>query len=230
VPTSWEYKAANRLQIGILHTEGTSVGWAFGLRNLMIPNAAGYGEWDLRRFPPIEPITGQPFDHARNSIVKIGLERGAEWIGMLDSDVICPRDAFLRLMAHNLPVVSGMYCRRSPPHTVPVMQKNGQWHCVPPNSGLHEVDLVGAGILLIHRSVLESLPPLAPGKPWFHWKVDLEGLVPQGEALSEDFAWNLHIRKHGYKIICDSSVHCKHVGLGESTYLNYQPHTAQPVT
>ena len=97
----------------------------------------------------------------------------------------------------------------------------------PPNA-LIEVDYVGAGCLLMRRDLLEKMAahPIAPerGKVWFDWRVDNAANLPQGEALSEDFAMNLHVRRNlGIKVMVDTSIQCRHVGLGEATYNNLQP-------
>lgn len=145
--------------------------------------------------------------------------------GFLDSDVIPPPDAYIRLMAHRLPIVSGVYHRRSHPVGVPVMIKNGTWYAGYPKNSLVEVDLVGAGLMVIHRSVLTSIPPLDPdlGRNWFSWRVDRGHKLPPGEGLSEDFAYNLHCRRHGYKIIVDTSIISKHVGNMEVTENHIAP-------
>lgn len=171
-------------------------------------------------------MAGQPFDMARNTICMKALEGGFEWCFMLDSDVIPPRDAVPRLMAHRKPIISGMYCRRSPPHGVPVMIKNGGWHTNFPLGSVQEVDLVGAGCLLIHRSVLERMPPIDPqfGKHWFSWRVDRASVLPPGEALSEDFSFCVHARRTlGIPTLVDTSIKCKHVGLAMADYAEYLP-------
>lgn len=209
---SWEIKASNRVLCGILHVENVTMAWAIGFRRLIVPG-------------PIFPVCGAPFDHARNSICQQAQNLGLEYVFFLDSDVIPPADAILRLLAHNQPIISGVYHRRSPPHGVPVAINDQGWAIIPPNSGIHEVNLVGAGCLLIHRSVLEKLPPLDErrGKRWFDWRSDMAANLPPGEALSEDFAFCLHARRNGYKILVDSNVQCKHCGLGEAGFGSFIP-------
>src|SRR5438105_390931 len=111
IVASWEILAANSVQVIILHTDVVSTAWSLGLRNLIVPG------------PPVEVLAGMPYDMARNKGNMIALERGCSHVMHLDSDVIPPRDAILRLLKHKLPIVSGLYCRRSPPHAVPVMMK-----------------------------------------------------------------------------------------------------------
>lgn len=187
--------------------------WSAMFRRLIIPG-------DFWFVPP-----GLPFDHARNAAVQHFLSTPYEWLFSLDSDVCAPPDTILRLLSHGLPIVSGMYCRRSPPHSVPVMMKNGQWHTQFVPGQVVEVDVVGNGCLLVHRSVFEKVPPLAPGKPWYHWRVDLRGTgtVPDESCMSEDYSWNWHVRKYGHKIMVDTSVQCEHVGLAQAKLGVFEP-------
>jgi len=215
---SWEIKAARKVLCVILHTDVTTMAWSLGFKNLQIP-----GEHMV--------LTGMPFDHARNVGAQKVLEMGFEYLFFLDSDVIPPRDAIFRLLAHKKPVISGLYCRRSPPASVPVMIRNGQWITQYQPGTLVEVDLVGAGCLLVHRSVLEQLPPLRPGKNWFDWRVDMQGIFPPGDCLSEDFTFCKQVREQlGLKVLVDTSIVCKHVGYAQSTYGQFQPLETTPVT
>ena len=209
---AWEIKASQKVLVYTIHVDTTTIAWAYGLKNLQIPGSF-FG------------LAGMPFDMARNSAVQQFLNTSYEWLFSLDSDVIPPRDAILRLLNHGLPIVSGLYCRRSPPHGVPVMIKGGRWVTQFTPGSMVEVDLVGAGCLLTHRSVFEKVPHQRPGKPWFDWRVDLRGLgvVPEDTCTSEDFSWCQHVRRHGYKIYVDTSVQCRHVGAAQATYNSMVP-------
>lgn len=209
MPGSWEMTKSTL--VGILHVDTTTVNWALGLRKLQIPG------------PDPVVVSGMPFDHARNHLVEIMLGAGLEWMFMLDSDVVCPPDTILRLQAHKQPIISGIYCRRSPPEGLPVMQRGGSWVVdYPPNSVI-EVDVVGSGCLLIHRSVFEKLPPQRPGKRWFDWRVDMREHMPIHECLSEDFTFCSHARKNGYRILVDTSIMCKHIGYAEAKLRSFKP-------
>lgn len=213
---AWEIQQGKQVLVGILHVDATTMHWACGFRNLIVPGA-------------IMPVAGMPFDHARNSVCHQALVHGFEHVFFLDSDVVPPRDAILRLMSHRKPLISGVYFRRSPPEGIPVMQKGGTWMVKYPRNRLFEVDVVGAGCLLIHRSVLERLPPQRPqaGKTFFDWRVDCqnneEGLKA-GPPMSEDFTFNVHVKKHlKVPTLIDPSVECGHIGLGEARYGSFRP-------
>lgn len=208
---SWELKQRTSVLCSILHVDYTTIAWSLGLRNLQVPGH-------------VVGLSGMPYDHARNTACMRVLDGGYEWGFFLDSDVIPPPDAILRLISHGQPIISGIYHRRSPPHGIPVMMKPvGTWITNYPANTVIEVDVVGAGCLLIHRSVLERLPPQRDGKHWFDWRVDLRGILPQHECLSEDFTFCMHAKKSGYRILVDTGVQCLHVGHAQASYNKLEP-------
>ncbi|RJQ27023.1 hypothetical protein C4577_01755 [Candidatus Parcubacteria bacterium] len=222
MPGSWEIQQ-NKVLCAFLHTDLVSVPWALGFRNL------------LPHDMPIMPIAGMPFDHARNTACRTALDNGFEYLFFLDSDVVPPRDVVQRLMNHKKPWVSGVYFRRSPPHSVPVMIKNGTWYTNYPRGALVDVDLVGAGCLLIHRSFLEAIPPQRPhaGKHWFDWRVDTQGmqLPPDMPPLSEDFTLCHWAKvKLGIPTLVDTSIVCRHIGLAQAGDNTFTPAEANPIT
>lgn len=208
---SWEIQQHNQVLVVILTREITTTAWAFGLRNLIIPGT-------------LTGLSGMPFDMARNVGCQKVLDLGFQYVFFLDDDTIPPPDAILKLMAHKKPIVSGLYYRRNIP-IQPVMLRelpdgNKQWVTeidpgVSVDQPLMEVDYVGAGCLLINRDVLLSLPPMSNRCHWFDWTIDRTDL-PENERMSEDFNFCRNARKNGFPIFVDTSVHCRHVGLGES--------------
>lgn len=218
MPGFWESNPS--VLVGILHTDVTTVAWSLGLRNLQIPGN-------------IITMAGMPYDMARNTICMRALENGFDYCMHLDSDVIPPSDAILRLLRHNQPIISGLYCRRSPPHGLPVMLRNGSWVTDYKPGSVVEVDVVGAGCLLIRRDVLEAMPPQRPGAHWFDWRVNLKGTegYDPSECMSEDFTFCLWAKKMlGVKTLVDTSVVCKHIGFFETTFNHAQPLECNPVT
>jgi hypothetical protein len=221
MPGAWEI-SQNKVLLAFLHTDLVSVPWALGFRNIL--------PYDM----PILPLAGMPYDMARNTACKAMLENNFEYLFFLDSDVVPPRDAIFRLMAHRKPFISGLYFRRSPPHAVPVMIKGPSWWVDYPRGALVEADLVGAGCLLIHRSFLESVPHQRPeiGKTYFDWRVDMQGLQlpPDLPPLSEDFTLCVHAKRHGIPTLVDTSIVCRHIGLAEASDGSFVPANANPNT
>lgn len=166
-----------------------------------------------------------PYDMSRNTACKAMLDGGFEWILSIDSDVVPPNNALVRLLSHKQPFISAMYSRRSPPWSVMVAIRDGQWVTNFKKGSVIEVDLVGAGFLLMHRSVVENFFnfPQRPGHPVFDWRVNYQGLMPPGQCLSEDFTLCAAYRSRGGKVLVDTSVECHHCGYAESTFGNYKP-------
>lgn len=221
MPGAWELKKQNKVVTVILHTGVVSFAWAANFRRMKIPGPDPIG------------LSGYPFDHARNVGAKMMLDTKAEWLFFLDSDICTPVDCVERLIARGKPVISALYCRRSPPQGVPVARKNGQWLTTIPGPGqdpLVEVDLVGTGALLIHRTVLEQLPAHRPGKPWFDWRVDLQGFIPAERAMSEDFCFCQSVRENlNIPIILDTSIRCRHIGEAEADFGTFTPVGSLPL-
>jgi hypothetical protein len=215
-PVSWEQPP--RVLVGILHTELVTFNWSLGFRNLQLPPGSD-----------IFPIAGRPFDDARNQICAAAIQNGFDHVLFLDSDVIPPSNAVHRLLSHNQPLMSALYCRRSPPHAVPVMMRHGQWITNFPRGKVVEADVVGTGCMLLSCNFLKEAAekcPIAPqqGKTWFHWRSDMAHLLPPGQATSEDFSACLWWKeKLGIRILVDSSVVCLHVGLAEAADGTFVP-------
>lgn len=207
MPGAWEFSRP-QIVVAILTREIVSTKWAQSFRNMQLPPGC-----------PTTFLHGMPFDHARNTACETALREGFDWLFFLDDDVAIPPDTVTRLASHGKDIVSGLYYRRAQP-IVPVMLRYDskqvpQWISQWQTPGqLLEVDMVGAGCLLIHRRVLERVP-----SPWFHWQLDdpnPELAALPGGRLSEDFFFCRKARQYGFSSWVDTSIVCSHVGLGES--------------
>ncbi len=156
--------------------------------------------------------TRQVVHHARNEIVKATLTRYPEatHLFFIDDDVCVPGDGLLRLLAHNLPVVTGLYIQRAMPMLPVVYRRDDQGHHVNLTKfcpGLQEIDACGAGCLLIRTDVLRAIE--ATGELWFDWPAS---------GISEDLAFCSRVKALGYPIVLDFDVKCSHLGILEVTY------------
>lgn len=209
---AWEMGRPEVL-VATLTREIVAARWAQGYRNLQLPGSAA-----------VTMKSGMPFDHARNTACEDVLRHSFTWLFFLDDDVVPPPDIYARLAAHGKDIVSGLYYRRAEP-IVPVAmtydaQDQAQWVTAwsPPNS-LLDVDLVGAGALLVHRRVLERMSP-----PWFQWQLGRDDLDPNQPKLSEDFAFCRRAkREFGFGVFLDTSIKCEHIGLGQSEGGGFRP-------
>jgi GT2 family glycosyltransferase len=190
------------LTLGVLTRGSVSTEWAFALRELKLPKDTVF----VKR-------PGIPFDHARNQMVRTMLENGSKWLLFLDDDVIPPPDAFDKLLSVQNEVASGVYWKRqgkivptayfeAHPLPTPLPHITGDLPI--------DVDLVGGGLLLIHRSVFEKIK-----EPWFEWKICREDL-PNRERVGEDFDFCRKVKAVGLRIVLHQGVRCRHAGPGWS--------------
>jgi hypothetical protein len=107
---------------------------------------------------------------AREEFAEYTLGAGCDYLFMVDDDMICPPDLFLRLYNHNVDIVAPLaFQRREPYYPVIYKQKSG-WDAVRkehyfaneivknyPKNTLFQCDAVGFGAVLIKRWVLESM-------------------------------------------------------------------------
>lgn len=219
---AWEIRQQKLVLCAFLHTELVTTAWSLNMMRV------------AREYPwmPIVPIAGRPFDHARDDAGWMCLNNEFEYLFFIDSDVLLPPGGLHRLLSHKKPVVSGVYHRRSTPHGIPVLMRFApgtphlQWVVHYPRDRLFPVDVAGAGCLLIHRSVLEKLPWVDErrGHRWFDWRVNMAAILPPGEALSEDYVFNMHCKKHlGIPVLVDPSVQSGHLGPAEAREGGFVP-------
>lgn len=213
---SWELNPFGSVLAVILHTDAVCLSWSLGLRQLRLPGGGA-----------ILPVSGQPFQMARNFGAMKALEMGVDYLLTYDSDIIPPPDAVEKLMKHNVPIISAAYFRRSPPHGIMVAQKPlGAWVTKWQPNSVIEVDVAGTGFMLIRRDVLEQMKPIRNGAHWFCWMVDhpKETIRPGEGAVSEDFSFCLAAKQQlGIPTLVDTSVVCRHVGFSQFTHNQVQP-------
>lgn len=164
---------------------------------------------------------------ARNILVKEALKSNAEFFLLLDADHIPetppnPNEA-LRLLHRVLQetgesMVTGLY-RAKQAHGFnyaiwkEVVKPDGSPGFVhiqdwPQGVNFFEVDVAGAGFMLIRRKVFEDMAKAGygqPSKPFFHWE--------DPDQMSEDFDFMCKVRKEfGYKVWCFADVRLSHMG------------------
>jgi len=101
-------------------------------------------------------------DANRNEISKGFLDQGSDWIFWMDDDTVPPTDVITHLIKLGLPFVAGLYfLPRSPFNPIAYKRHKDSGLYAPvynyPRGGLFEVDSVGMGCTLIHRSVYEKI-------------------------------------------------------------------------
>lgn len=161
---------------------------------------------------------------SRDDLARYAMKEGFDYVLWLDSDMVFPEDfherMFKTLTENNLDILSGIYYKRKPPYSPVIFDKmqlkgkiwNYSWLEDVPDS-LFEVGACGFGCVLLKTEVLMSVQ-LKHGY-LFH---------PMQNG-GEDVAFCVRARDCGYKIMCDPSIVCGHVGnvvITDTLYKQYR--------
>lgn len=157
-------------------------------------------------------LKGGLITRQRNEIITTFLQTQAQWLLTIDSDQRISIPTFDKLVdaAHDRdrPVISGLvfaaYQGDLYPTPVPTIYRNApDGFFAPihdyPTDQLIQVDSVGGGCLLIHRTVLETIRDSADPALGGAWCWYQDGPV-DGKWLSEDHYLARQITSHGYPI------------------------------
>jgi hypothetical protein len=207
---------ARTLAVLIPHTGEVSSEWCLKLKDLQMP--AGSQLFMSR---------GMPIDVTRESMVDTALKAGFEWIFFLDSDVILPDKALETLFSHKIPLINGIYKAKKPggfwwAAWMRTKAPTGSEAFAPIESWtgrLIQVDVIGTGCMLIHRSVFEKIREKYPDLPFFLWAKERSPKVldklnlpdPMMREVSEDFYFCLLAKLSGFPIVVDTEVKCGHI-------------------
>ncbi|MDB5720602.1 MAG: hypothetical protein JWP15_1220 [Alphaproteobacteria bacterium] len=146
--------------------------------------------------PEVFSCSSPVLPHGRNTLVARALEWGAEWLLMLDADHTFPPDTLLVLLAHSLPMVGCNYMKRIAREPI-----------TEPGKGLAQVDHLGLGVVLVHRTVLQAIAATNPG-PLFNFE------TRDGQLVGEDLVFFGKAKAAGYPLTVDHDLsrHIGHIG------------------
>ncbi len=152
---------------------------------------------------------GQSPARNRNLIIQQGIDCGADYIFFVDDDCLIPPDTLVKLLAHDVDCVTGLYSMRNYPHRpiiFDVANDDGtcQWHDLADGEkGLVEIVATGMGCLLTKIDVFKKIQTIE--KYW----VTLGEL--EADHWCDDLAFFKRVRKVGVKIYCDLNTPVGHV-------------------
>lgn len=148
--------------------------------------------------------------YARERLAEGALEVGADYLLMIDDDMLAPVDLFYKLVAHDKDIIAPLAFTRNPDHKPVIYEtvegydplstnRYGMTRFVMnyPRNTLVECDAVGFGAVLIKTDVLRAMK-----KPWFF------GM----ESTGEDITFCLKAKKLGFSVWMDTSVKLGHLG------------------
>jgi GT2 family glycosyltransferase len=151
--------------------------------------------------------TGYSVDVSRNLIVEHAIEYGYDYILWVDSDMILPKNALVKLWAHDKDIVSGVYAYKilNGENAVVKRFKDKEadiYEDIPlkeirEREDLFEVDGIGFGCVLTKVDMFRNI-----GKPWFVYSPD----------MGEDIYFCRKAQATRYKVWLDPTIRCGHCG------------------
>lgn len=150
---------------------------------------------------------------SRNSLATIAIQSEADYVFWLDSDMVFKPDTLVRMMdtlkEKDLDILTGLYFRRVPPYSPVLFEKleikcetetadYSEYQTIP--DSLFEVAACGFGCVLMKTEV------------FFDVQSKFGNMFAPIGNNGEDVAFCWRARECGYKIYCDPSVICGHVG------------------
>ena len=155
--------------------------------------------------------TGSLIYTARNNLATMSLQMEADYVFWLDSDMVFRPDTLIRMMdtlkKNDLDILTGLYFRRVPPYSPVLFDRLTMIHdichwsefkTIPDD--LFEVGGCGFGCVLMKTDVFLDVQSK-------HGNM-FAPIANNGE----DVAFCLRARDCGFKIYCDPSIICGHVG------------------
>lgn len=148
---------------------------------------------------------------SRNGLATQAVEMEADYVFWMDSDMTFPQDALVRMLAtmqeNDLDILSGIYFRRVKPFTPTLFDKLdidgeacewSEFKEIP--AELFEIGGCGFGCVLMKTDV------------FFDVQTKFGNMFAPLGNNGEDLAFCWRARQCGYRIWCDPTVECGHVG------------------
>lgn len=150
----------HRVMIGTPTTGTVRIEWVLARFGQIIPT--NWSHTDCMQFLHTAAPIGYQVADAQNMIVKECLEKGFEWLFLLEHDNVLPAGAFIKLNEYirrcDVPVVSGLYFTKSDPPEPMIYRGRGNSFFDRWNFGDKVwCDGVPTGSILIHSSLLKVL-------------------------------------------------------------------------
>jgi hypothetical protein len=144
---------------------------------------------------------GRTIDDSYNHIVQTALEDKADYIITVEDDTFPPKDALVKLMEllrkNDKCAVGAWYPKREKNlQGVPIVIKNGKRQQLKPDNKVHEVYTLPMGCSIFPIEIFMEIP-----YPWFATTAN----------LSQDSFFSQLAREHGWKLLVDTSIRCKHI-------------------
>jgi glycosyltransferase involved in cell wall biosynthesis len=146
----------------------------------------------------------------RNLMADYTIRNNYDYLLSVDSDIVMPMDALVKLHRHNKDCVGGIYIQRKPEKTIPEVFLGDVTTSIC-NADMKDilepklmpVAAIGFGCMLISRGLFEKI-----GYPQFEYRNSLD----HQKTLSEDVDFCIKARRAGIQVFADTSIRCQHIG------------------
>ena len=163
---------------------------------------------------------GYRVDQVRNLIAD-WVVRDYDYLFAVDHDITFPTDTLKKLLAHDKDLVSGVYRQRLEPQLLEIYEPFGTRMSTEDlyakNWNLVGIGGCGFGCVLVKKEVLAGV-----GYPQFEYHPALN----HNNTISEDTDFCKKAINKGFKLWCDPSIRCGHIG---STTMHVIVPTVNPV-
>jgi len=152
---------------------------------------------------------GYNIDQVRNLIASWAEK--FDYLFSVDSDIVLPNDTLVKMLSHDVDVISGVYIQRKENIEIPEIYRKNQHGGMSnvniaqllKNPTLQEIDGCGFGCVLVKTDVIKKI-----GYPQFVYTSALD----HAHTISEDVYFCHQAKEVGAKIYVDASIVCNHVG------------------
>lgn len=163
---------------------------------------------------------GYQIDQIRNLIAHWAA--GYDYLFSIDSDIVVPKDALVKMVGANKDIISGLYIQRIPGmHLLEIYEDrpdgNG-FQNIPfaktQNAGVMQISGCGMGCTLINSNVIRAM-----SYPHFVYK----SAISHADTMSEDVYFCMKARQMGFTVWADTDIHCEHRGATVFKVADYVP-------
>lgn len=154
---------------------------------------------------------GYRVDQVRNLICD-WVVRDYDYLFSIDHDITFSPDTLRKMLNHNVDLVSGVYRQRLEPQMIEIYDLKQHRMTIDQIYGKSIVQIGGCGFgcVLVRKEVLSEI-----GYPQFEYYPALD----HNNTISEDTDFCRKAAEKGFKLWCDPSILCGHIG---STTMNVQ--------
>jgi hypothetical protein len=151
---------------------------------------------------------------ARNSIVSQFLKGSWDRLLFIDTDIVFERKDMEAILAIDKPIIAGIYCARTiSDHRVFIHPMGDKIE-----KGLHEVNAVATGFMLIQRSAFEAIQKKFPDDWYWNETEKIWDFFPCGRVTeahtwtSDDFSFCHMARQSGVAVWASTDIRVGHMG------------------